>query len=108
MADCWRHAGAIVGICDNSRLGWDLGLAGSWADCVGTASGVGAMVAAECERDNTTFMSVSDNVPNCAASAARFVCIEIVIVDNPLQKGMNDLCVSTERISGGESLNEKN
>jgi hypothetical protein len=104
MADCRRRAGAIVGICDNSRLGWDLGLAGSWTDCVGTTSGVGAIVAAEGERDNATFLSVFDNVPNCAASAARFVCIWIVIVDNPLpQKGTNNVCVRTERISGGVS-----
>jgi hypothetical protein len=87
MAD-WRHrAGAIVSICNNSLLGWDLGLEGSWADCINTAAGVGAMVVAVGERANTTFLSVSDNVPNCAARAARFVCIGIVIVDNPLQKG---------------------
>jgi hypothetical protein len=62
-------------------------------------------VVAESERDNTTCLSLSNNVPNCAASAARFVCIGIgiVIVNNPLQKGMNNLCVRTERISGGGS-----
>jgi hypothetical protein len=103
MIDCLRRAGAIVGICVNSRLGWDLGLARSWADCVSTATGLGAMVAAEGERDNMTFLSVSDNVPYCATSAARLVCIGIVIVDNPLQKGTNNLCVRTERISSGES-----
>jgi hypothetical protein len=103
MADFRRRAGAIVGICDNSRLGWDLGLAGSWDDCISTAAVVGAMVAVEGERENTTFLSVSDNVPNCAASAARFMCIGIVIVDNPQQKATNNLCVRKERISGGES-----
>jgi hypothetical protein len=103
MADYRRCAGAIVGICDNSRLCWDLGLAGSWDDCVSTAAGVTAMVVKEGERDNTTFLSVSDKVPNCAASAARFMCTGIVIVDNPLQKGMNNLCVRRERISGGKS-----
>jgi hypothetical protein len=61
------------------------------------------MAAAEGERDNMKFLYVSDNVPNCAGNAARFVCIGIVIVDNLLQKGTNNLCVRTERISGGES-----
>jgi hypothetical protein len=31
------------------------------------------------------------------------MCTGIVIVDNPLQKGMNNLCVRRERISGGKS-----
>jgi hypothetical protein len=61
------------------------------------------MVAAEGQCDNTTILSVSDNVPMFAASAARSVCIGIVIVNNPIQKGTNNLCVRTERISGGES-----
>jgi hypothetical protein len=61
------------------------------------------MVAAEGERENTTFLSLSDNVHKCAAHTSRFVCIVIVIVDNPLQKGTNNLCLRTERISGGES-----
>jgi hypothetical protein len=46
-------------------------------------TGVGAMVAAEGDRDDTTFLSDSDNVSSCAACSARF----IIIVDNPLPKG---------------------
>jgi hypothetical protein len=65
------------------------------------------MVVTEGKHDNTIFLSVSDNFPNCAASAVSFACIGIITVDNPLQKRMNNLCVRTERISGGESENEK-
>jgi hypothetical protein len=62
------------------------------------------MVVAEVERDNTTFLSVSDNVPNCAASAARSVCIGIVIVNNPLHRGTNNLCVYPAGVVHREKL----
>jgi hypothetical protein len=63
-------------------------------------------VVGEGGRDNNTCLSTSDNVPSCDASSASFTCIGIVIVDNPIQKRTNNLCVRTERISGGERKNE--